>query len=492
MVEIADIIDRGSLEAWLNDQPDIRAASNIIAHRTAMRVLPLAWNWFASPARKADVAPLSVLRVSLTSGVVCSAGTPEVRAAAYSAARSAVLSSDSAVGSAVLSAVFSADSAAASAADSAAASAQSAAFSAADIWPSIRADCANLIAGVDLTTQSLWPTSNPQADQMWQDLKSTLQARSTGSKATARGAPALDYTFWINWYDHALAGTETRWDMLTEVALLDDKIWQGNANALMDEIHAIERKHATAATPYAERIEENPDTHKLRSVPLSQLPADRGHDIADRLRDAAEIIPVNDPSANAQYASLGPDIEYLKSGVEKYHGRPARLYDVVMAVTARLEHRIQVGDCPTPEQDVLIGALRSELLSVTDDLRIFDPEVRNVVEIRQLDKADKAQPEDKEALAEAAKELSPVSEGALAQGWREDAYVLRDPMATPQETRQAIYRISSRIIRVVGLSYKTGNTTLSEVASLSKNVGTIVKNSAYVAVAYKIAVALFS
>lgn len=62
MVEIADIEDRDSLWGWLEDQP--REVSVWIAHRSAMRLLPLWWDFVQRPAdaKKGDLTALPVLR----------------------------------------------------------------------------------------------------------------------------------------------------------------------------------------------------------------------------------------------------------------------------------------------------------------------------------------------------------------------------------------------------------------------------------------------
>ena len=67
MVEIADIKDRQSLEAWLKEQP--RESAVALTHRAAMRVLPLYWDWVQNDAkaRKGDLTALPVLWASLIS-----------------------------------------------------------------------------------------------------------------------------------------------------------------------------------------------------------------------------------------------------------------------------------------------------------------------------------------------------------------------------------------------------------------------------------------
>lgn len=169
-----------------------------------------------------------------------------------------------------------------------------------------------------------------------------------------------------------------------------------------------------------------------------------------------------------------------------------RLYDAVMSAITRLEHRAQIGECPTANQDVLIGDYRRELLAVADDLRTFDPEVRKVADARRDDKLDGTPQEGKEALADAAEALAPVSTSDLAAEFREDVEVLRDPHAQPSETRQAIYRVSSRALRIVQLVYKSSREVLSESADVFEDVAKLVKNAVAVTTAYAYILWLFA
>ena len=90
MIEIEDIKDQGSLKRWLiewpqengKDEAQARAIAVSIAHRAAMRVLPLWWAWtLTDDARNRDLTALPVLRCSLISGVAVIAPTPEINLA---------------------------------------------------------------------------------------------------------------------------------------------------------------------------------------------------------------------------------------------------------------------------------------------------------------------------------------------------------------------------------------------------------------------------
>ena len=69
-MDVSEIVDPDSLEAWLNSLPrgtDAEKAEAhrwavLIAHRAAMRVLPLFWHWsLTNEARKDDLTAIPVL-----------------------------------------------------------------------------------------------------------------------------------------------------------------------------------------------------------------------------------------------------------------------------------------------------------------------------------------------------------------------------------------------------------------------------------------------
>lgn len=90
MVEIKDIQDRDTLKAWLEQvikekgEDEGRRVAVFVAHRAAMRTLPLFWRWTQTSdrARERDLTPMPVLRASLISGVAGKMPTPEIREAA--------------------------------------------------------------------------------------------------------------------------------------------------------------------------------------------------------------------------------------------------------------------------------------------------------------------------------------------------------------------------------------------------------------------------
>ncbi|MBM7068903.1 hypothetical protein [Actibacterium sp. 188UL27-1] len=105
----------------------------------------------------------------------------------------------------------------------------------------------------------LWPPNRipSEFERLW----TSLLARQTESEhdhivSPLDVAPHLpskeasygeDWSFWIDWYQRALDGTEDRWDMLRDIALLPDDIWEADFATLTQNIDLIQEKHELLA-----------------------------------------------------------------------------------------------------------------------------------------------------------------------------------------------------------------------------------------------------
>ncbi|MCF6234139.1 MAG: hypothetical protein L3J36_13735 [Rhodobacteraceae bacterium] len=250
MVAIEDIESMYSLEKWLIEWPaknglneDVaRAMAVAIAHRTAMRVLPVWWSrTLTEDPRKGDVVALLILRRSLISGVAAKMPTPNIRQAATladtigSAIAGAMYAG--AAADAAGAAMYAAGAAAATSAVDARASAVNAAFTSdaatsADLLRSVRADCTIITDGGDVLAARLWPNHDNPLDDFWQDVKTR--------------AVAPEWSFWIKWYDGALAGRAPNWQMLEQIALIEAEVWEDGAEAVGAKITLIEEQHELA------------------------------------------------------------------------------------------------------------------------------------------------------------------------------------------------------------------------------------------------------
>jgi len=254
MVDVAEITDRDSLEAWLQDRS--REDAVMIAHRAAMRVAPIYWRWVAQRP-KGELTELPVLRSCLISGVAGTWANREIRSAASSATES-ILNSGGALGSAAesiltsdddlscaVAAANSADDAlsaayAASTADSAPSSAHAAAAAGAhaaeaaeaahtaEFWRAVAEDCTALVASALLIELPLWHDARSPIDDISNQVRQGWSKRGPG------------WNFWINWYDDALAGREPNQRLLTNIALIDPGDWDkgiDHVNGLIEGIH---------------------------------------------------------------------------------------------------------------------------------------------------------------------------------------------------------------------------------------------------------------
>lgn len=240
-MEIDDIKDRESLEAWLKTRP--REDVVAIAHRAALRVFPLFGREMGEQwAQRHNLTALSVLRLNVISGVGAKNPSPKIR----QAGRSAVLpdTRSAAFSARVRSAAFSAaasDAAALSASDDAAfsAAADAAAFSdvaysgAAVIWLAVRTDAAVITAANDILQRPLWPGTPPdwitQADR---------ETRAIWAETPEH------WEFWTRWWDAAIAGTPLDWGLQRDIALIPDEVWQQGPGPVAIEIARLEELHA--------------------------------------------------------------------------------------------------------------------------------------------------------------------------------------------------------------------------------------------------------
>ncbi|WP_439141160.1 hypothetical protein [Planktotalea sp.] len=214
MIAATDIKDEKSLRQWLEEWPksqgmDEKAARKVavrIAHRAAMRVFSIAWEWFASEdARKRDLTALPILRSNLISGVASTCPTPEISRAADAAANAAA--------DAAFAAAYAADTAA----------------NAADIWKQIVKDAILLEEGRDLSTDLLWAETPPD----W------FQAGEVVMLEAWRDAPDV-WGFWTRWWLGATRGEPLNWDLQTKVALIEDEEWAQGPEHIAGVIGGIE------------------------------------------------------------------------------------------------------------------------------------------------------------------------------------------------------------------------------------------------------------
>ena len=237
MVEIADIDNRDSLGAWLNEQPEVLRLhiSLAIAFRAAARVVPVYWSWTAG-----RVTALPILRCVLISAVAAEIPSVEISGAAAAAAASAAVDASTdtdvpypvaaadAAASAAASAAATAAAASSAAADASAsaASAASAAFAAylfaaaaraaaSNSWAALRDDCGNLSKQGAPQENALWGGRENPLEEAWKTVIDTVSEP--------------EWFFWVDWYQGMLDGRPQNWPLLERIALIEPAVWDGGA-----------------------------------------------------------------------------------------------------------------------------------------------------------------------------------------------------------------------------------------------------------------------
>lgn len=248
MVEIADIRDRESLEAWLEDQPRETAIS--IACRAAARVLPVWWEVVLTEewARRSDLTALPILRSLIISWVAANGATEETgrvarvarvgRLAAGSAANivAYAANTDEATPNVpdVFAAANAADAAVGAAAEAAAynghtsTAASAAALAHASAGEAVHSDCATLTTGESLTRTPLWHDRPNPLQERWDAVTARLRDDPP---------PGGPWDFWRDWYQGLLDGTPMDPDLLTRIALIAPEHWDAGPERVNPMIH---------------------------------------------------------------------------------------------------------------------------------------------------------------------------------------------------------------------------------------------------------------
>lgn len=492
MVEITDIKDRDSLRRWLEETGQSREVCVWLAHRAALRVLPVYWDWavFGETSHKRELVACSILRSCLISRVAAVAPTHDIKIATDAAYASAIASASAASATAAAYATAAADAAYAAATSTAATATayaadvtaySAAATDAADayayatdalkkgIWRSLRWDCTTFLETSHLLSAHSAPLwSGDQSDgELWSDLRLRLQSADE------------DWSFWITWYDHTLAGTETREGLLKRIALSDlpsdgtvrepedyDVFWEGTdaevnarVNAIWAEWQAAQRVEAEtvpdddqldrveARTYNAETVSFDNVTAHWRTDPVTGLaPVHLEEAVAEieellnRLRDERGRLRNPFP--------LETELDML-AGARQRIGAPRRLHSLCKSVLRRLQPKIANADCPPPDKDPDMADLVGTLLDVSATLINRDPEVKEAVAL--TDNAPDIAPDSEEAglFVEASIALEPISQGPLAEDFGLLAQIVVSPDVSVEERREAIFVLSGRILRVL-------------------------------------------
>jgi hypothetical protein len=489
-VEIAEVVDRKSLKAYLEG---LEGNSGLLTARrvaffAAISVAPAALRFFAGNRsyRDRDLTPLAVLGAYSISGVRSTIRTPEIARAASASAAAAAFAASAASASAARAAraaasaaraafapdsasadAFASDAAAASADASASADAFASAFADAYFWGDLR----SFLTGQRSAPDAPMPAITLDATRLedWNQTCILLKADS-----------AVDWTFWIAWFDRALAGKDIHADMLAPIlnGLTEDD-WLGDpakVNPLFDDVLAVYHAENTAVdldTDVDDVIDNTPlgedlvlgDDSLFHLVPTDTISEAFMPDILGQIASARRILTTTDRQTNA-YQPLAEELRILEDAESIHNDRPVLILKDVSRVLKRLAGKIKSGDCPTTTQDANIGDFQGVLVDVQLELVGLSPEVRAYHEAVRPEVNECALPQ----ITAGANAMSESSDVVLSEILESEIETLSDLSADDDARRNAFYRITGLVVR----GYKAARPHLKETAAVIKDASIVV------------------
>lgn len=434
---MVDVTDRKALEAELRKRPREQVVA--FASRCALRALPMFDVRLARSAH--DTAQFVTLCRATLSGAVAATGptAPDrvARAAAYAADAAYASAADAAYAASArsASAASAADAAYASAADaSASASAAYAAAATSDL------DSLEALSPVkSLFGEPLWPRGAPgSVAERW----SSLRNRLAGDGA---------FAFWLRWYEAMRDGRAVDWEMLEEVVLIDNAVWEEGPDRIAEEIAKIEAKYIVASAPLDERVESDPATGLLRVVPA---------EISDRPLLSALLMQVEDALelALAQRANGLSETIYptplLRATLTKHANDPQRVEMNFVTAAKSLRRQIdETQDLPRSEENL---ALRDAVEEAARGVRASHPAVARVRELLARQALAELSAEDRARLEDAEPVLTAISADVMSEDFAADIRHLiaeRGPPATSDAPPLPGLDEAARVFSRAGRSY---------------------------------------
>lgn len=476
MVEIKDIQDPETLKTWLDQvvaekgEDEGRRVAVFVAHRVAMRTLPLYWRWVQTSehARKRDVSPLLVLWAALVSGVVGRMLTPEKGdAAAYIAAAvfaNGAAFADDVAAYAITDAIntnvdanahadlaFAAVGLAVSAASAAnanaavghaVATAAADPANAADIWAEIRRDSVSALAS-KVDAPPLWSVDNPFS-AVWDEVKSTTMSAPEGH---------AHWSFWRRWYEDALKGGPLRNpELLKAIALIDPEDWDKGAGF----INGVKIPELQADFRARKIIQETPHALSVRLSPQKRLVGDpASHEnlasIIAKIRTAVNDFLRrcrNDKSANKlgqdMLRVLDPSVKDLRRDLKRYQADASSLFDAIKLVRQEIS-QIASGERFSDANGLprLLGALET----AESDICIAVPAVLEQEKSRTQVRVARYSDEQKLMALRLAAGFASDSDGLLQAAARVAIATILDETASAEELRHAWYFVIAMVPR---------------------------------------------
>ncbi|MGH1578280.1 hypothetical protein [Planktotalea sp.] len=385
MIEAKDINDRDSLEQWLTEWPKSQGMSELearqiavqIAHRAAMRVLPIAWEWFCGEVALEDSrSVLPILRcLAVTGGI---SACPIALTSRFRITARAAYIANKDVGQ--ISDVFAAAVRVGYCKANIQRDASDAVFGTPLFaYPSVRAevvaDASSIEIGRDLAQRPLWSNTIPEI----------VRRSEMIFRESVEGKSVL-WRFWLRYFETSKLGELLPCHLLFQVASIQDEDWARGPLRVSELIAEIESAYQVdqiiADNPLGQRIVRSRTTGALTSEPIEN------RDLSSIVKDIQRSLREFNSNCKKERGNLGlalvdayaPHLDELRKRMSKNKDNPRELlrsieeahraFHLVAKTEAALEH-VQV--------DRLLNGLQDRAA----DVGVSAPEVMDEIKRRR-------------------------------------------------------------------------------------------------------------
>ncbi len=224
----------------------------------------------------------------------------------------------------------------------------------------------------------------------------------------------LKSNFWLRWYQSMWDGAPLDRDLVTQVALIEDAIWEAGPEAVAAAIKDIETSFLDLHLPLAEDVQVNPETDQVEFVPRQIQNAPLLSAIITRVTDSLDDVLAK-PSNGLNSASRITVV--LQRMATKYGNDPQRIEMDLTSVAGRLFKAIEKEEIAASDE---VEALQEVVEEGARAVRANHPDIaKNRFDIQNVAIAEMSEAQ-RADLREAAQIIAPILTAPIEIQWKED------------------------------------------------------------------------
>lgn len=249
----------------------------------------------------------------------------------------------------------------------------------------------------------------------------------------------------------------------------------GNSHFVRAQVNLVLR------TSVGERIEFDSGLKRFKVSAATSLSERQISVILEKLRSAVSIFSRDDRTGN-QYIALKEELEILELVLKDFQTDPAMVLFHCRRVLRRLQRKIDLGECPSCEQDANIEDFKEIVSEVVSSILLQDQGARSAFGNQSSVDVSKLSSDWLERIKLAADKVSEVSTGRLATELPKQARDLMDEELSDRQREESLVFVAGRLLRVwIMVGYARSKAVLEEIESVSKTLSGISENAAKVA-----------